>query len=461
MSAEACFRLPCARCGGPVSALEGATTLVCPHCRAAFFLDPDGAAGWLLEPELRPRDAVLPAKRYLREEGIRVTALDEPVGVLAPLYWIRGLCLVWELRDPARSAPRMGGAGAPTAGDVWEGRSAVQARNHALPGHALAGAWRGGGVRLGSRPLTLLDPDSLPRDYRLIPPHVAVDTAAEQASAWREGAQRRRPDDPDWHRGEAVLQRRLNLVSVPLILVPYRFRGEPASAVVVDAVSGRGLGTVSPEALASLPDPDSPEAPVPATSDRVLIPLDCAECGWELDPDERDRLHPCPNCGLCWEWRDGERRRIRQWFHEGDPGEQGRWLPFWVFGEGGGESPPTDAVYVPAYEARHLEAQLWLAVGLTRTPPEGPWLDHRQKALHGARHGTDEAAGWLWGVRGALARANFAEFVRFLREPQSRPHPAGLAWLPFRREAGDLVEITSGARTRAHGAVPWQRRRAA
>ena len=102
------------------------------------------------------------------------------------------------------------------------------------------------------------------------------------------------------------------------------------------------------------------------------------------------------------------------------------------------------------------------AVRLTRQNPRGPWVNDPVELPAGAAVGSAEAAGWRWAVEGALARESLGAFIRFLdAAPAMFAAPAGLAWLPFRRQGGDLVEVRTGARTRALGAVPWETRRAA
>jgi predicted RNA-binding Zn-ribbon protein involved in translation (DUF1610 family) len=475
MESAARFQLTCPRCAGPISGLDGADALACPHCRERFFLAGGRSAGWMVPPNLQPADAVLAAKRWLRAQGRRVTGIGEPSGALVPLYWVRGLRFVWEIVQPTRvHAPRESGSllgglvtgaaldEAGTTSDIWEARSSVRAYTHAIPAHALLRGWRGGGVRLQSARLELLDPDQLPDGYRLLAPEVSYAEAEAQAERWLEGRRRVRRaglDATDRARS-ADLQERINVVAVPAILVPFVFRDEDAGIVVVDGIHGRVMGASE--------EPVPGDEPATRYLDHIrgaaprLLPLECPECGWELELRERDRLHPCGNCGLCWEIVDGERVRVRQWFLRAEEPPT-RWLPFWVFGEREDRStPPSDAAFSPAYEARHLEEQMRLAAMLTRRCPEGPWQAGAPAGVCGAAHGSAEAAGWHWAVRGALSRNTLGEFSRFVKaEVEPTAPPSGLVWLPFRREGGDLVQAATGTRIRADGADPWPSRRAA
>jgi hypothetical protein len=254
----------------------------------------------------------------------------------------------------------------------------------------------------------------------------------------------------------------MNAVAAPAALVPFAFRGLERGVVLVDALSGEARGDV--EYDAEVGAAEAPSVPLRPEDNRpLLVPLECPECGAELPLRERDRLFPCRNCAACWEAAGAERRRVSQWFLDAPIGGPGRWLPFWVYGSpAGAEAPPADAVFVPAYEARHFEAQLHLAVRITRHNPAGTWVKDPVELPAGAAVGSAEAAGWRWAVEGARARESFGAFIRFLdAAPAVFDAPAGLAWLPFRLQGGDLVEVQTGARTRAIGAVPWETRRAA
>jgi predicted RNA-binding Zn-ribbon protein involved in translation (DUF1610 family) len=469
------FTLECPRCGGALTFMEGAAAVDCPSCRGRFFLGEDGSAGWLLPPTLEPEAALDAAKRWLRENGRRVTRIDPPEGVLIPIYWSRGLRFVWRLEDPARereaafarseSAFRRA-LGEPSAFgsaddfEAWEARAAVEAFTYTFPAHPLARPGFGGAVRFQSRPLSLLDPDRLPAGYRLLDPTLGPEEAQSLASRRLTARERNR----ERGRGPVAgvdLHRRLNLAAVPAILVPFRFRDADRGAVLVDAVSGRAREAVDAELLAAAERPIAPGR----LRHPELLPLECGECGWELDLVERDRLHPCPNCGACWEMVGRRRCRVRQWFLDVETGRDGRLLPFWVFGDGGdAERPPAAPLFVPAYAARHPEAQMHLAATLTRRPPAGDWYVDPDRPPRGAAVGSEEARGWHWAVEGALSRDSYSDFARFLKETgDDAPGeaPAGLVWFPFRVEGGDLVEPVTGARTRAVGTTPWELEQAA
>jgi len=284
-------------------------------------------------------------------------------------------------------------------------------------------------------------------------------------------------------RASGVLQRRLYLVAAPLILVPFSFREEIEGVVVVDGLTGNPLGVVTGEEVPA-EEQETAVSVLSRLSRPALLPLECSECGWELTLRERDRIHSCPGCGRCWELVGNRRQRVREWFLDAEPGPRGRWLPFWVFGTEGEESsstvaeepgvdePPAHPLFVPAYTGRHLENQMLLAAKLTRTPPTGTWLPEVEEVQGGAEVGSVEAQGWRFAVEGALARNSLVEFKEFLTAhggwttgeetgDRNEAAPAGLVWLAFRREGGDLVETATGARVRATGAVSWERRLAA
>ncbi len=485
-----------------MTALDGAAALACPHCGERYFLGADGNVGWLVPPKLYPEEGVSPAKRWLREQGRRVTRLGEPRGVLVPLYWIRGLLFIWERRPvpgwgPSASGPAPGsilggswrgilhsGLGAEPAGagpergpDGLETHGSVRAYAGAIPGHPLGRLWRSQTVRFAVQPLELLDPDELPAGYGLLAPALSPEQAEEKAARWVARRRRSARLGAAPRRAAGELQRRLNLVAAPLVLVPFAFHDEEG-AVVVDGLSGRVRDVVT-GAEASAGEEEEAASAFSRLGGPTLLPLECSECGWELTLRERDRLHPCPGCGRCWELVGSKRRRVRQWFLDAHPGRDGRWLPFWVFPRDGGEGepagdtgsaegPPARPLYVPAYSGRHLENQMLLAARLTDDPPRGTWLPEVEESPGGAEVGSAEARGWRFAVEGALARRSPAEFARFLDERHREQHdretggpPAGLVWLAFRRERGDLVETATGARVRAEGTLPWEPRRAA
>jgi DNA-directed RNA polymerase subunit RPC12/RpoP len=463
------YTLACPRCSGAVTYLESAAAVACPFCRGRFFLGEDGAAGWLILPRLAPRDAVNDAKRWLREHGHRITRIGDPEGLFLPFYWSRGRYLSWELIDGYRPLDSEDGLDlSPSSSstewnphaDVWEPR--FQARSYArtLAAHPLSGALPGSTTRLGAQTLTLLDPDRLPRGFRLVEPLLSKVEAEEKLSTWLRGRERRRARKTDGPRASMQVGHRLNLVGLPVVLVPFSFRDTDRGAVLVDGLSGRALGEAPPDALASLPETDETSLPNVHHGTPILLPLECSQCGWELEILERDRLHQCPNCGSCWELVGRERTRVYQWFLDRPTNRKDHWLPFWVFGSGGGEDHlPQTPTFVPAYQGRHPQRQFQLAVRLTRKPPPGPWLSHSVESHVGASIGSTETAAWRWAVSGAQARETHTEFTRFLRTPPEQSlgddRPAGLAWIPFRREGGDLVELQTGARTRAHGVSPW------
>ena len=471
MTGGARFELACPRCGGTVTFLEGAAALDCPSCRGRFFLGEDGSAGWLLPPAIEPEAAADVARTWLRESGRRVTRIDPPQGVLIPFYWTRGLRFVWRLKDPARERQvayarsehalrRVLGGSDPSGGagdsEDWEAGASVEAFTYTFPAHPLARPGFGGAVRFQSLPLALLDPDRLPSGYRLLDPTLGIEDAGSRASRRLTARERTRETGGGISAG-VDLHRRLNLAAIPAVLVPFRFRDLDRGAVLVDGVSGHAREAVDGDLL------DAAGRAIAPGRLRYpeLLPLECEECGWELDLVERDRLHPCPNCGACWEMVGRERRRVRQWFLDVEPDPAGRLLPFWVFGAGSGtENPPAEPLFVPAYAARHLEAQMHLAATLTRRPPSGDWYLDPDRAPRGAAMGSEEARGWRWAVNGALSRESYSDFARFLKDSTSgaasAEPPAGLAWLPFRREGGDLVEPVTGARTRAVGTTPWE-----
>ena len=373
----------------------------------------------------------------------------------------------WSLHDPARERPR--GPGDPREGlllapseaedATWEARPSVAAYAHALPAHPLGGVLQGRDTRLQSLRLALLDPDRLPAGYELLAPSLSLADGEEAAQRWMVLRERARECGGE-RRAVRDLRLRVNTAAVPAVLVPFRFRGIERGTVLVDALSGEARGEVAPDA-GEVP---SPGGPVPRTGGRPhLVPLECPECGEELALHERDRLFPCRNCAACWELVGVERRRVRQWFIDASSKGSGRWLPFWVYGSPSrAEAPPADAVFVPAYEGRHVEMQLHLAARITRRPPRGPWCAEPLELPEGAAVGHAEAQGWRWAVEGALARRNFADFIRFLdAAPADAAEPAGLVWLWFRRQGGDLIEPETGARTSAIGVEPWETRRAA
>jgi hypothetical protein len=447
--------------------MDGAAALACPHCAGRFFVGDDGSVGWLLPPRV-PLDAAREAaRRWLRDSGRRVTRIGEPRGVLVPLHWVRGLRFAWTLVDPERRArPAAVDLGdvfhehpQETEPDAWEARLSVSAYAHALPAHPLGRALQGRDTHLQSLALCLLDPDRLPKDYELLAPTISMADGDEAARRWR-AFRERASDSIDERTAAHDLRLRMNAVAAPAVLIPFAFREIEHGVVFVDASSGEARGEVGSD----IDTAAAPSVPIRAEHGRpLLVPLECPECGAELALRERDRLFPCRNCGTCWETAGGGRRRVTQWFLDAPLGGAGRWLPFWVYGSpAGAEAPPEDAIFVPAYEARHFEAQLHLAVRLTRNRPGGSWVRDPVEMPAGAAVGSAEAAGWRWAVEGALARESFAAFTRFLNAtPAGFGPPVGLAWLPFRLQGGDLVELRTGARTRALGAVPWETRRAA
>lgn len=459
--------LECPRCGGPMSALDGAAAAACAHCAERYFIGDDGSVGWLLLPRIPLGAAREEARRWLRDSGRRVTRIGEARGVLVPMHWVRGLRFVWSLIDSAgQSRGRSVGlrdaihGGEPEGEpDAWEARPSVTAYAHALPAHPLGAVLQGRDTRLQCLTLAVLDPGRLPAGYELLAPTLSVEAGAEAAERWKAFRERSRGSAAE-RAAAHDLRLRVNLVAAPAALVPFAFRGLERGVVLVDALCGEARGEVEFDAEAEAARP----VPMPPLYARPrLVPLECPECGAELPLHERDRLFPCRTCGACWETVGAERRRVRQWFLDAPLVGPGRWLPFWVYGVAGpAEAPPADAVFVPAYEARHLEAQLHLAARITRHNPTGPWVGEIPDPPAGAAVGSREAAGWRWAVTGALSRESFGAFVRFLDAPPGAyGAPAGLAWLPFRRVGGDLVEAQTGARTRAAGTVPWELRRAA
>ena len=68
-----------------------------------------------------------------------------------------------------------------------------------------------------------------------------------------------------------------------MVVVRYAFRDADRGGVLVDGMSGKALRAVTEEMLAGLPWDES-EPALPPTFPRgevVLLPLECAECGWE------------------------------------------------------------------------------------------------------------------------------------------------------------------------------------
>jgi hypothetical protein len=308
---------------------------------------------------------------------------------------------------------------------------------------------RGGTTRLESLTLRLLDPDRLPEGYELLAPRATREDAVRGS----------RPPATRSRGAWAPLEEHVSLVAFPLILVPFTPPDGGEAHVAVDALTGRVIGEAPPWTHGG-----RESEPRPVCERPRIVPLECGECGWDLTPRERDRLHPCPHCQATWEITGGERRRVRQWVLEGEPGEGGLWLPFWVFGEGATETaPPPGPAFAPAYAARHPEDQVHLAARLTETSPSGEWGPPGPWPRPGAAVGSAEAAGWLWGVEGARSRSSLAAFARFLKgeRRQKSTSPQGIVWIPFRRSGGDLVEPRTGARVRLQGTAPWRTRRAA
>jgi predicted RNA-binding Zn-ribbon protein involved in translation (DUF1610 family) len=463
--------LPCPRCSGPMTGVEGDAAIACPYCGAGWFRADDGTAGWLLPPRLAPEDAVSPAKRWLRENGIHVTRIGEPEGILLPYRWIRGSRLVWALAQVPRPEtipedsllprrPRTEGE------DMIEPRFSVRVYAHTLPAHPLADVLGGRATRLGSNPLALLDPDQVPPGYRLL--LAPADDEAAGKERWLKAWESRVGEDAGGEFLARPMSDHDNLVALPAIVIPLTKRGGEEGAVVVDGETGRVLREI-PGALWASARADTGGTAALGRLPRggpALIPLECGTCGWKLDWAERDRLFPCAHCGAAWEMRGAERHRIRQWSL--DPGGAGthRWLPFWVFGPLPRDGIfPSAPLFVPAYAARHPEDQLHLAASLARRPPEGPWLDDPATPRRGAEVGSGEAAAWRWALEGALARASsLAGFARFLKgldpAPEDAPpappsDPSGIVWIPFMLQGGDLIEPQTGARIRAAGTTPW------
>jgi len=467
------YRLICPRCSGDISYYENAGAVACPFCRAQFFLGADTAAGWLLVPRIQPLDAVQEAKRWLREHRQRITRIDEPRGFLLPTYWVRGQHISWEVGEAFRpgsieESPLTSplSSDRTPSSDVWEPRFQIRAYSHSFPAHYLAEVIPGAATRFQAQTLTLLDPDRLPENYRIVAPTVSRTEAETMLASWLEGRLRIKTGREGKRRATRSAEHRLSMAGIPMVVVPFAFRDD-RGGVLVDGLSGKALRTVTGEMLEDLPwDQSEHELPSSFSHGEVtLLPLECAECGWELELSERDHLHLCPNCGLCWEMVGSERRRVRQWFLDRTASRHDRWLPFWVFGPGSSEERlPAEPVFLPAYRARHREAQLHLSVTLTRTPPVGPWLSHSLDIHTGATIGSGETEAWRWALEGARSRTTFADFMQFLRaDPVSMSweRPVGLGWIPFEPRGGDLVEPQTGARVREAGTLGWRDRRAA
>lgn len=446
-----------------MTAVEGAAAVDCPFCRARFFLPDEGHAGWVVEPRVKPAACVAAAKRWLREQRRRVTLVGEPRALLTPFYWSRAKQLSWEVATLARTPnhdPALAGLlGGPVNDPIWEPRFRAVFHRHVFPVHPVSRHVGGGATRAGTQPRTLLDPDRIPAGYELLSPACTPEEAEASAVAWHEGRARRagagRGDDLYASRPAFV---RLNLLYLPVVLVPFAFREDYSGWVVVDAVAGRAVGELDDAPPEPAAEPELSTAWRQWGVHNPLIPLECATCGWPLALAERDRLHECGQCGSVWELVAGERRRVRQWVSAEPSRSDDRWLPFWVFGSGGGEDAlPDDPWFVPAYRARHMTPQLHVAVALRRSPPDGRWYARPDHHLAGAALGSEEAAAWRWAVSGAVERESLKDFISFLRRQveTGSAEPAGVVWLPFARQAGDLVCRLTGTRTRAVGTVPW------
>lgn len=452
----ALFRLDCPRCAGTIHALRDAVAVACPFCSGRFFLGDSGDVGWMMEPRIPVAELAEAARRHLRAARRRVTRLDPPRGLLLPVFWAHGVRLRWALLPP----PPSGETDLPAPGEAvpWEAGFDTASYARSVPAHPLSGHLDGVTTRLDAGVLSLLDPDCLPGGYEILAARLSRTDAESTVARWQEGREHR-PGGRELAAAAMNARHRMNRVAMPAALVPFAFRTRNRGAVLVDALSGRVLAVLEHDAL---PVPDDRVVPASvAQPTQVLLPLECA-CGWALALRERDVLQPCPQCGACWELSGRERRRVRQWVLE-ETKPAARWLPFWIFGGAGTETaPPEDAVVVPAYRARHPVAQLYLAARLGRGLPRDGWSEAWDERHTGAALGSEEAGAWHWAVRGALARETLAAFRRFLDgPPPACPEAGGLAWIPFGRAGGDLVEPRTGARVREVGTRPWRAPRAA
>ncbi|HVP38209.1 MAG TPA: hypothetical protein VMS93_03390, partial [Candidatus Saccharimonadales bacterium] len=108
----------CPECGAPVRMDAGSRFVRCDFCRRPHFVR--GRRDYLttfLDPHITPEDALLAAKRHLRESQVHATEVGEPELLLAPYWRLRARLFKW-LRG---FRPLPGGPGdAPMAGTHTE-----------------------------------------------------------------------------------------------------------------------------------------------------------------------------------------------------------------------------------------------------------------------------------------------------------------------------------------------------
>ncbi|MBI5837262.1 MAG: hypothetical protein HZB25_08460 [Candidatus Eisenbacteria bacterium] len=500
--ARACLtvEVPCPGCGAPVRMDPAARTVSCDFCRRRHFLR--GRRAYLttfLEPRVRPADALLAAKRHLREGEVRATRLLDPDLVYAPYWRVRARLFKWTrgsslVRDAA-------GGGAMLQSTHTE----VLARDfdHTFPAcSADTGVWG-----LSTRPAMLevkaFDPARLPDGARWLKPEACGTKAREEGLA-RVDALLRPPVEFTVESGRLFpVQLTLTLVFFPFYVVRHRFRDEAWQGVIVDAVGG-GVTADHPEELL----PATGEPWLPDESGLSFLPLACPDCTFALDFRELDEVGRCPNCHRGWEVGDERLEKVDECVE--DPGAAGaRLLPFWTFtgeltlpgvgrlrdagqlrrlayeGPGGGGRDRGDAVefegagrgdassassgspsglpevprdgfrvLFPAFDARHAEKLHELAVRFTLADPR--WEPSTREAPGTCRLGREQAAGLADLCLLQALAVNPKLQAAYLKGGSFTPSSARLVWVPFYLSGTEYQEPRTAAVVPEMLLRPWE-----